>query len=56
MGDKCRVAINGAAGRMGRRLMSIACSDPNIELVQAVEYPQHPLQGKVNIKAGDAIT
>eukprot|EP00287_Rhodomonas_sp_CCMP768_P013383 CAMPEP_0196717720 /NCGR_PEP_ID=MMETSP1091-20130531/1089_1 /TAXON_ID=302021 /ORGANISM="Rhodomonas sp., Strain CCMP768" /LENGTH=264 /DNA_ID=CAMNT_0042058187 /DNA_START=21 /DNA_END=815 /DNA_ORIENTATION=- len=41
-----KVAINGAGGRMGRRLLSIACADPNIELVQAIEYAASPLQGK----------
>lgn len=44
---KCKLAINGAGGRMGRRLLSLACADPDIELVQAIEYAASPLQGKV---------
>jgi dihydrodipicolinate reductase len=42
-----KVAISGAAGRMGRRLMSLAVADPDVELVQALEYAAHPLMGKV---------
>ena len=41
-----KVAISGAAGRMGRRLMALSCADSEIELVQALEYAQHPLMGK----------
>ncbi len=44
-----KVAISGAAGRMGRRLMSMAVADPDVELVQALEYAAHPLMGKVLI-------
>ena len=42
-----KVAISGAAGRMGRRLMALSVADPEVELVQALEYPEHPLMGKV---------
>ena len=41
-----KVAISGAAGRMGRRLMALSHADPDVELVQALEYAQHPLMGK----------
>jgi hypothetical protein len=44
-----KVAISGAAGRMGRRLMSLAEADAEVELVQAIEYAAHPLMGKVLI-------
>ena len=37
-----KLAINGACGRMGRRLLALACKDPDIDLVQAIEYPEHP--------------
>ena len=42
-----KVAISGAAGRMGRRLLSLAVADADVELVQALEYAAHPLMGKV---------
>jgi len=29
-----KIAINGAAGRMGRRLCALAHADPDVELVQ----------------------
>jgi hypothetical protein len=47
-----KVAISGAAGRMGRRLMSLAVADADVELVQALEYAAHPLMGKVTCCAG----
>jgi hypothetical protein len=36
---KIRVAINGAAGRMGRRLIALATETPELELVAALESP-----------------
>jgi len=42
-----KLAINGACGRMGRRLLALACKDPDIDLVQAIEYPEHPSMGKL---------
>ena len=42
-----KVAINGAGGRMGRRLLVLSARDPDVELVQAIEYSAHPMQGKV---------
>jgi dihydrodipicolinate reductase len=45
-----KIAISGAAGRMGRRLLSLCCADKDIELVQAIEYAAHPLMGKVFMK------
>ena len=41
-----KLAISGAAGRMGRRLLALATADPDVELVQAIEYAEHPLMGK----------
>ncbi len=41
-----RVAINGAAGRMGRRLMALAVADEGLALVGALEYAAHPALGK----------
>lgn len=40
-----RIAINGAAGRMGRRLMALAIADPDLELAGALEYDGHPRLG-----------
>eukprot|EP00960_Hanusia_phi_P045132 757041-Hanusia_phi.AAC.1 len=42
-----KVAINGAGGRMGRRLLVLSSRDADVELVQAIEYSAHPMQGKV---------
>ncbi|EKX37565.1 hypothetical protein GUITHDRAFT_165430 [Guillardia theta CCMP2712] len=41
-----KVAINGAGGRMGRRLLVLSARDPDVDLVQAIEYSAHPMQGK----------
>ena len=43
---KTRIAINGAAGRMGRRLVAMAKSDPDLELVAAVDAKGHPDIGR----------
>jgi 4-hydroxy-tetrahydrodipicolinate reductase len=37
-----RIAIHGAAGRMGQRLIQLALADPDLELVAAVERAGHP--------------
>ena len=41
-----KIAINGAAGRMGRRLMAMCCADDNLELFGALEYAACPVIGK----------
>jgi 4-hydroxy-tetrahydrodipicolinate reductase len=41
-----KIAINGAAGRMGQRLIDLAYHDPALQLVAAVDSPQHPSQGQ----------
>jgi 4-hydroxy-tetrahydrodipicolinate reductase len=46
-----KVAISGAAGRMGRRLLALSFADPDVEIVQAIEYAAHPLMGKVRAVA-----
>jgi 4-hydroxy-tetrahydrodipicolinate reductase len=43
---KTRVAINGACGRMGQRLVQLACEDPELQLVAALEAPGHPCAGR----------
>ena len=40
-----RIAINGAAGRMGQRLIALASADPELELVAALEHAAHPKLG-----------
>ena len=40
-----RIAIAGAAGRMGRMLVEAGTADPGIEVVAAIEHPTSPLVG-----------
>ncbi len=36
-----RIAIHGAAGRMGQRLVALAAADPEFTVVAAIDAPQH---------------
>lgn len=36
------IAIHGAAGRMGRRLVALASQDPELSLAAAIDAPRHP--------------
>jgi 4-hydroxy-tetrahydrodipicolinate reductase len=47
---KIHIGINGAAGRMGQRLIHLAREDPELVLVAALEAPGHPRLGE---DAGD---
>lgn len=40
------LAIHGAAGRMGRRLVALGTADPGLKIVAAVDSPTHPDLGK----------
>jgi 4-hydroxy-tetrahydrodipicolinate reductase len=40
------IAITGAAGRMGQRLVSLAKADGGFEIVGAIERPEHPAQSR----------
>jgi 4-hydroxy-tetrahydrodipicolinate reductase len=40
-----RIAIHGAAGRMGRRLVALGAADPELAVVAALESPDHPRLG-----------
>jgi 4-hydroxy-tetrahydrodipicolinate reductase len=40
------VAIHGAAGRMGRRLVALASIDPELKVVAAIDAPTHPEIGR----------
>jgi 4-hydroxy-tetrahydrodipicolinate reductase len=41
-----RIAVHGAAGRMGQRVVALASADPRIKIVAALESADHPLLGK----------
>jgi len=41
-----RIAINGAAGRMGQRLLAMAPADSDLQVVAALEHAQHPQLGQ----------
>jgi len=40
-----RIAINGAGGRMGQRLVALGSADPGLKVVAALEYAAHPKLG-----------
>ncbi len=40
------IAITGAAGRMGQRLIALARQDEGFRIVAALERPDHPAQGR----------
>ena len=41
-----RIAIHGAAGRMGRRLVALGSADSELEIVAGIESAEHPDLGK----------
>jgi 4-hydroxy-tetrahydrodipicolinate reductase len=43
---KIHIAINGAGGRMGQRLVALAKDDPELQLVAALDAPNAPVQGR----------
>lgn len=44
--SQTRIAIHGAAGRMGQRLVALAHADPELSVVAAVDAPGHPRLGE----------
>ncbi|KAA5544472.1 4-hydroxy-tetrahydrodipicolinate reductase [Roseiconus nitratireducens] len=40
-----KIAVHGAAGRMGRRVVALASADPSVEVTAAIENDQHELLG-----------
>jgi len=44
-GEPVRVAVAGAAGRMGRTLVSMCASDPGLVLAAALEHAESPHLG-----------
>jgi len=43
---KTRIAINGAGGRMGQRLVALASQDPELQVVAALASPTSRVQGR----------
>ncbi|MCA9232325.1 MAG: 4-hydroxy-tetrahydrodipicolinate reductase [Planctomycetales bacterium] len=41
-----KIAIHGAAGRMGQRVTALACADPLFDVVAALESATHPALGQ----------
>jgi 4-hydroxy-tetrahydrodipicolinate reductase len=41
-----KLAIHGAAGRMGQRVTALAAKDPRFQIVAALESANHPLLGR----------
>jgi 4-hydroxy-tetrahydrodipicolinate reductase len=46
MTARLRIAINGAAGRMGQRLVALGSADSALEIVAAVDAANHPRIGQ----------
>lgn len=50
---RIKIAIHGAAGRMGQRLVALVSADPGLDLTAALERPGHPeLGGDAGLRAG----
>jgi len=43
---KANIAIHGAAGRMGQRLVALASADTDLKLTAAIDAPGHPRLGE----------
>ncbi len=43
---KTRLAVIGAAGRMGRRIIALAAADPDLMVAAALDSPDHPQVGQ----------
>ena len=43
---KTHIAINGAGGRMGQRLIALAKDDHELQVVAAIDAPTSPVQGR----------
>jgi 4-hydroxy-tetrahydrodipicolinate reductase len=44
--ERIRIAIHGAAGRMGQRLVALGAADAALEIAAALERPDHPRLGE----------
>jgi 4-hydroxy-tetrahydrodipicolinate reductase len=43
---KTHIAVHGACGRMGQRIVQLAHEDAGVHLAAAIDSPNHPQQGK----------
>jgi 4-hydroxy-tetrahydrodipicolinate reductase len=43
---KTIIGVNGCCGRMGKRIVQLACEDKEVAIGAALEFPGHPDQGK----------
>src|SRR6516225_1496910 len=43
---KTKIGINGACGRMGKRIIQLAHEDKSLQLAAAVDFAGHPEQGQ----------
>jgi len=41
-----RIAVSGAAGRMGRRILALSSGRSDVQITGALEAPTHPAQGR----------
>ncbi|MHC5121049.1 MAG: 4-hydroxy-tetrahydrodipicolinate reductase, partial [Planctomycetota bacterium] len=46
---KPALIINGAAGRMGKRIVALAFESKQFDIVGAADYAEHPDLGKINV-------
>lgn len=46
MPDALKIAVNGAAGRMGQRVVALTLADPELELAAALEHSASPNLGR----------
>lgn len=44
--SQIKLAVHGAAGRMGRRVLALATGDESFQVVGAIEHGQHPMLGQ----------
>jgi 4-hydroxy-tetrahydrodipicolinate reductase len=43
---KTKIGVNGACGRMGKRILQLAHEDDSLQIVAAIDSASHPEQGK----------
>src|SRR5437016_1273780 len=43
---KTHIGINGVCGRMGLRILQLACEDQGLTVAAALDAPEHPWQGR----------
>src|SRR6056297_3014403 len=46
MSTSLELAVHGAAGRMGRRVVALAAEDPDFRIVSAIDHASNPLLGQ----------